>query len=236
MPETPEKTDPVEALRRNTKDGIQSIIHYDKQDGRDATRRVIEPRYVAQGPSGLLVRATEFEPQQGARHYKTDHIVEVEPHDVPLAEPRDASDQFLLEIPLEPMTGTVAGEPGDIDADMKAVKSDGGDPLPIEGISIVPIVPWMLRSPLERAGFNAYVDAVRDAVLDLVIDEDERERLGAIRSEWGLNEGQMRAGHARVFAEYVMGYSNDGDIDESEMEHLQQLHKCLETVGWGPGQ
>lgn len=226
------KPDPVEALRRNTEHGVQSVIHYDKKDGSAPTRRVIEPHSIAHGLSGLLVRAMQLEPERGKRHYKSDHIVQVEPNDIPLAEPRPVCDPPVPEIPLEP-TGVPA--PAQTGGGQVTIECSSGGALPLEGVTVVPSVPWLLRSPLERHGFNEYLDAVRDAVLDLVIEESERERLAIIRSEHGMSDGQTRAAHARVFAEYVMGYSNDGDIDSDEIEHLQQLRRCLDEIGWCPG-
>ena len=76
--------DPITLLMTNTDRGVLSVIAYDKEDGRDATSRLIEPRSLVEGVSGVLVRSIQVQPKRGARNFMARRIVSVDPSDEPL--------------------------------------------------------------------------------------------------------------------------------------------------------
>ena len=92
---------------------------------------------------------------------------------------------------------------------------------------------------LGRAGERAREVGVRKvvgAVLDLRIDGAELERIRALRESLELSDGQVRAMHARVFAEYVGRFIDDDVLEPAEIDGLRRLSECLATLGWAPGQ
>ena len=84
-----ESSDPIPELMRITGLGFLSQIKYDKEDGRAASTRVIEPRSMAEGPSGLLIRTVQVRPKRGVRMFMVRRIVDVEETAEPLVSPNN---------------------------------------------------------------------------------------------------------------------------------------------------
>ncbi len=40
---------------------------------------------------------------------------------------------------------------------------------------------------------------------------------------------------AYIFAEALIAYAVDGDVDPNEEEHIEQLSRRLDELGWSPG-
>lgn len=91
-------------------------------------------------------------------------------------------------------------------------------------------------APVQRSGVGAYWDALRTALADLEISDEEIERLAAERAELGLLDEQVKMLHARAFASVISQYVSDQWLDEREVRKLHRLHACLERLGWAPGQ
>jgi len=100
--------DPLPLLMRNTGQGVLSRIKYDKEDGRAASVRLIEPKSMVEGASGLLIRSVQIEPKRGVRHFMVRRIIDVQPTDVPL---RTTNNQFCAgEVIMTGWSSPNAGE------------------------------------------------------------------------------------------------------------------------------
>ena len=88
--------------------------------------------------------------------------------------------------------------------------------------------------PAAGEAFRAYLAAVREVVSDLLVENWEVAHVEQIRQRGGLTEKQVRAAHATVFAEYLLSYARDGEVDADESTHLGKLASGLETLGWRP--
>jgi len=192
--------DPITLLMTNTESGVLSVIAYDKEDGRDATTRLIEPRSLVEGVSGVLVRSIQIEPKRGVRSFMARRIVSVDPSDQPL------------------ITGNNRFCDGEIILTGQQSKRSG-----------------RAQSPFDEPWFVQYTDLVREAVDDYQIEGWELDRVEATRSKLGLTLGQIRAVHAYVFAEYLIAFAIDGDLDANEEEQIEQIAECLDQLGWRPG-
>ncbi len=85
-------------------------------------------------------------------------------------------------------------------------------------------------------GLGIYWDALKAAVADLVITDDEIEELRRTKDELALEEEQVRALHARAFASVISQVIDDQWLDDRERRKLRRLHQCLSLVGWAPGE
>ncbi len=83
---------------------------------------------------------------------------------------------------------------------------------------------------------GVYWDALKVAVADLVITDDEIEELKQITQELGLREEQVRVLHARAFASVISQFIDDQWLNDRERRKLKRLHQCLSRLGWAPGE
>ena len=56
------------------------------------------------------------------------------------------------------------------------------------------------------------------------------------RSCAGLEEVAIRGAHARAFPDLLTQSMEDKAIDEPERVRIRELYRCLERLGWAPGQ
>jgi len=82
----------------------------------------------------------------------------------------------------------------------------------------------------------AYWDALATVLADLKVTEAELAHLTRLKADLGLSDEQVRMMHARAFMSAISQFVGDGRIDDGERQALQQLHGCLATLGWAPGQ
>jgi DNA polymerase III epsilon subunit-like protein len=83
---------------------------------------------------------------------------------------------------------------------------------------------------------HMYWDALKAAVTDLVITDEELNQLQRLREETHLGGEQVRALHARAFASAISQFIDDVCLDDREREKLRRLHHCLSRLGWAPGE
>jgi DNA polymerase-3 subunit epsilon len=83
---------------------------------------------------------------------------------------------------------------------------------------------------------GVYWDALKAAVADLVITDEEIEQLKRTKRELGLQEEQVRVLHARAFASVISQFIDDQWLDDQERRKLKRLHQCLSLLGWAPGE
>lgn len=82
----------------------------------------------------------------------------------------------------------------------------------------------------------AYWDALKTAITDLRIDEEELRQLRRIAEDGHLHIEQIRMLHARVFSVVINQFIADRLVDDQENKKLQKLYHCLSTLGWAPGE
>ena len=87
-----------------------------------------------------------------------------------------------------------------------------------------------------RNGLGGYWDALKAAVADLQIDDEEVRLLGQIVEDYGLRQDQVRMLHARAFASVITQCISDQCLDDKESRKLNRLHRCLSKLGWAPGE
>lgn len=81
-----------------------------------------------------------------------------------------------------------------------------------------------------------YWESLVAVLSDLAVTDEEVAVLARKQSECDLDAGQVRALHARAFAQVLTQFGEDKSIDETECDKLQRLHACLGHLGWAPGQ
>ena len=87
-----------------------------------------------------------------------------------------------------------------------------------------------------RNGIALYWDALKSAVADLQIDDEEIEELRRIVEGYNLQPEQVRMLHGRAFASVISQFISDQWLDDSEVRKLRRLHQCLSKLGWAPGE
>ena len=77
-----------------------------------------------------------------------------------------------------------------------------------------------------------YEKSVNDALRDRRVSKEELEAIK--RARRGLSDPEMRAVHARVYADALNELANDDDVDSVEMKYAKDLRQFLEHLGWAP--
>lgn len=85
-----------------------------------------------------------------------------------------------------------------------------------------------------RAGVRDYWKAVIDVLVDGTIDEVELAMLHRLQRERLLREDQIRAVHARIYAERLLELAADDALTDPEIASLATLRHGLGTIGWAP--
>jgi DNA polymerase-3 subunit epsilon len=91
-------------------------------------------------------------------------------------------------------------------------------------------------TPKERSGLRDYWDALKVAVGDLQITEDELRVIAEVRERHQLKPEQIRVLHARAFASVINQFVSDQWLNDRERSKLQRFHRCLSVLGWAPGE
>jgi DNA polymerase-3 subunit epsilon len=94
----------------------------------------------------------------------------------------------------------------------------------------------MAPSPQKIDGLREYWEALKLAVTDLEITEDELASMQEIRARHSLKIEHIRVIHARAFAGVIGQYVADQWLDERERGRLMAFHRCLSALGWAPGE
>lgn len=103
------------------------------------------------------------------------------------------------------------------------------------GFSLVGQLAERARADAQRRGMQTYWDALKAAVADLAISDEELADLLTIRKQFDIAPEQVRAVHARIFASVTARFAEDNHVDAAEVEKLRRLHECLSILGWAPG-
>lgn len=86
--------------------------------------------------------------------------------------------------------------------------------------------------PLSPA--RRYLHATVEVLSDLRVDDDELERLDALRRALGIAEPEARRVYRAVWDGALRRYGEDGVIDAIERRHLTALATGLGRLGWVP--
>lgn len=92
-------------------------------------------------------------------------------------------------------------------------------------------IPKMPSNPLAE-----YWDALKAALADFQITDDELCDLQRKKSELQLKDEQVRMLHARLFAGVIGEFIADKWLDGRECKVLHRVHSCLSKLGWAPGE
>lgn len=87
-----------------------------------------------------------------------------------------------------------------------------------------------------NAGLGVYWNALKAAVADLQITDQEVEHLRQTSQDLRLQPEQVRVLHARAFASVISQFIDDQWLDDRERRKLKRLHQCLSLLGWAPGE
>jgi hypothetical protein len=221
-PSKPSRTphDPVQAMIAITAGGHYCRIGYRRGGNSDVVTRVIEPRQLMDGPFGMRVRAMQIEPDEGVRTFSADLIAWVEPDTRTLPPEARRTNTFGQ-----------AGFPSFGSRQPPAPKRD-----PLVGSAPRPSAPEPVDAPVGPAWaqpwFAEYVGVVRECLLDLRIEQDEAAAVDATRQSLGLSDPQIRAAHAYLLGEELLGLAADGALSDTEEDYLTHFSICLGRLGW----
>lgn len=82
---------------------------------------------------------------------------------------------------------------------------------------------------------RSYWYALIGALSDGLIDRGEHAALQKLRADLALRIEEVRAAHARLFADRLREYAEDDEISKSEIDKLEDLRLALQLLGWAPG-
>ncbi|MCK4601888.1 MAG: 3'-5' exonuclease [Phycisphaerae bacterium] len=102
-------------------------------------------------------------------------------------------------------------------------------PMEVE-IPVAPTPPTFVN-PLAE-----YWDALKVALADLTITDEEVKELQQKKESLGLENEQIRMLHARLFSGVISQFINDKRLDDRECKILHRIYYCLSQLGWAPGE
>lgn len=86
-----------------------------------------------------------------------------------------------------------------------------------------------------RDRVRVYWHALIDALTDGLISVEEQASLQKVRANLGLRIEEVRAAHARLFADRLREYAEDDEVSKGEAAKLSDLRMALQQLGWAPG-
>jgi DNA polymerase III epsilon subunit-like protein len=87
-----------------------------------------------------------------------------------------------------------------------------------------------------QAALREYWDVLKLVIADLEVSDPEMAYVRRKQQSLGLEEAEIRAQHARVFASVIAQFTDDRRIDDRERDKLRRLHIALSRLGWAPGE
>lgn len=107
-----------------------------------------------------------------------------------------------------------------------------------EPIAAPPIIekPPIAEKPKSENPQLEYFNLVKTIVYDLSVSDDEITDAADTLLALGLSKEQIRSIHARIFAMAIKQFNDDQWFDDIEVKKLHLLWKCLDKLGWAPGQ
>jgi DNA polymerase-3 subunit epsilon len=111
------------------------------------------------------------------------------------------------------------------------LKSRSERPAPI--VQAIPV--GEKAAALQVDARHSYWEALKAVLSDLAVGHEEIKYLENRRNELGLSKEEVRALHARIFADLITKSVEDRVLDDAECRTLHSLYQCLEKLGWAPG-
>jgi DNA polymerase III epsilon subunit-like protein len=87
-----------------------------------------------------------------------------------------------------------------------------------------------------QAALREYYDVLKLVIADLEVSDPELAYVRRKQRSLNLDEPEIRAQHARIFASVISQFTDDRRIDDREREKLRRLHAALSRLGWAPGE
>ncbi len=137
--------------------------------------------------------------------------------------------KFVKSFDRTPLVFTATEHP----RDRVQLKSRGTDVAVMQGIADVPADEGTKDG---RQAVGAYWDALKAVICDLEVTDDEICHLEEKKRALGVSEEQIRALHARAFANVISQFVDDQRLDDRECKKLRRLFACLSQLGWAPGE
>ncbi len=81
-----------------------------------------------------------------------------------------------------------------------------------------------------------YWEALKAALADLQITDEELHNLSMLKRTLGLHDEQVRVLHARVLTSVISQFTDDAWLDDKESRKLRRVYQCLSRLGWAPGE
>jgi DNA polymerase-3 subunit epsilon len=82
---------------------------------------------------------------------------------------------------------------------------------------------------------HSYWEALKTVLSDLNVSDEEMKYLAKMRKKLDLGKEEVRALHAKIFADLITQCVEDRSLDDNECRTLHSLYQCLEKLGWAPG-
>lgn len=109
--------------------------------------------------------------------------------------------------------------------------------LGFEPRSATPDASFVAASEAEkRRPLGTYWEALKAAMADLEITEEEVRDLERLKEELLLPKEEVRVLHARLFGDVISRFAEDKWLDDKECRTLSRVYKCLSALGWAPGE
>lgn len=111
---------------------------------------------------------------------------------------------------------------------------------PWVGVERRPAPPLKQRPLGDAPGAHVALHAYRDELHALLLEEtvagEQVERLRELAASLELTDGQVRAMHARVFADLILRSTEGETLEDDDAERLAAAWSHLQGLGWAPGQ
>lgn len=207
-------TDVIAVMMDAVRAGRYCRLCYDKQDGTPLSTRIVEPRQLVDGLSGLMIRCFQIEPERGVRTFRLERVADVQVDSRILSELAQKRNTFC--------TGEVIGLKRDDAEVWREPRAEAGS---VHRHRAAWTTPW----------FSTYVAFLRDALLDAQLSPAEAHGAAAIQFELGLTADQIASAHAYLLAEELMGFAADGVMSSEEQAVFASLSRALGRIGWSVG-
>lgn len=104
-------------------------------------------------------------------------------------------------------------------------------PIPVAGKTAA-----VIFADARQTALREYWDVLKLVIADLEVSDAELAYVRRKQRSLRLDESEIRAQHARIFASVISQFTDDRRIDDREREKLRRLHAALSRLGWAPGE
>lgn len=162
-----------------------------------------------------------FRDLKDLRSYKFVESFHRDPLAPPVGERLSAAERFKSRSGWQPAGGAARATPAPVSAVARRESAAAGA---------------RPRQPARSDALHSYWEALKAVLCDLEVTDDEMAYLAAKQEELGLTTEEIRALHARAFSTVISQCIDDKVLDDRECITLRRLYRCLERLGYAPGQ